>query len=126
MLFRNSSPTSLVVRDCEIVGKAMLIRTGKLDREWRREVEKTFPAHILRTSVAAALNNLKFDDNEILHKHPQARERVHHLVNTYESVFTDKDIAVGHTELVNIDIKLVKEAVPVWAPVRRIKLKNCS
>ena len=33
MLFRNSDPTSLVVRDLEIVGKAMLIRTGKVDKE---------------------------------------------------------------------------------------------
>ena len=33
------------------------------------------------------------DDNEILNQHPQARERVRHLVNAYESVFTNKDIA---------------------------------
>ena len=100
MLFRNSGPTSLVVRDREIVGKAMLIRTGKVDKEWKREVEKTVPAHILRTGVAAALNNvnvtkegkpdikapitargnkltkqLKLDENKILNQHPQARPR---------------------------------------------------
>ena len=33
------------------------------------------------------------DNNEILNQHPQARERVRHLVNAYESVFTNKDIA---------------------------------
>ena len=40
---------------------------------------------------------LKLDDNEILNQHLLARESVRHLVNTYESVFTDKDTAVGHT-----------------------------
>ena len=58
MLFRNSSPTGLVVRDRDIVGKAMLIRTGKVDKEWKREVEKAIPAHILRAGIGAALNNV--------------------------------------------------------------------
>ena len=40
MLLRNSDPTSLVVRDLEIVGKAMLIRTGKVDKEWKRKVDR--------------------------------------------------------------------------------------
>ena len=95
----------------------------------------TVTAHILRAGVGAALNNvnvrkkgkpdikapitargdelakqLNLNNNDILNQHPQARERVRHLVNLYESVFTDKDVAVGHTELVKMDIKLVKEA----------------
>ena len=58
MLFRNSGPTSLVVRNSEIVGKAMLIRTGKVDMEWKKEVERATLAHLLQQGVRAAHNNI--------------------------------------------------------------------
>ena len=50
MLFRNNLTTSLVVWDHEIVGWAMLICMGKVDKEWKKEVEMTTPAHLLRQS----------------------------------------------------------------------------
>ena len=104
MLFRNSGPTSLVVRNSEIVGKAMLIRTGKVDMEWKKEVERATLAHLLQQGVRAAHNNinvrgqgkpdikapitargeelakqLKLEDNEI---HPQVKECIKRLMNT--------------------------------------------
>ena len=39
-------------------------------------------------------------------------------VNAYELVFTDEDIAVSHTDIVKMDIKLTEQAVPVRAQVR--------
>ena len=131
MLFRNSGPTSLVVRNSEIVGKAMLIRTGKVDMEWKKEVERATLAHLLQQGVRAAHNNinvrgqgkpdikapitnmgrelakqLNLDNNEVPAPPPQAKECVRQLVNAYESVLTDEDVAVGHTELVKMDINL--------------------
>ena len=119
MLFRNSGPTSLVVRDREIVGKAMLIRTSKVDKEWKKEVEKATPAHLLREGALNNINvtskgkpdikasitargdelakQLNLDDNEVLNQPPKAREHVRHLVSAYKSVFTNKDVAGGHT-----------------------------
>ena len=121
------------IQDRDIVGRAMLIRTGKVDKEWKKEVERTTPAHLL--GIGAALNNitvrgqgrpdikapitargkelakvLNLNDKEILTRHPQAMEHVRFFVNSYESVFTDEDVAVGQTELFKMDIKLTKQA----------------
>ena len=40
---------------------------------------------------------LNLDDNEVLNQPPKAREHVRHLVSAYKSVFTNKDVAGGHT-----------------------------
>ena len=57
-LFRNNSDTSMVIQNCEILGWMMLICTGDMDKDWKKEVEKTMPTHLLRQSAGAALNHI--------------------------------------------------------------------
>ena len=65
-MFKNNSKMSLVIREEEIVGWTMLIRTNKVDKAWKKEVEWSTLTHILHQGLGAALNYITVKDMDKL------------------------------------------------------------
>ena len=88
---------------------------------WTRPGKSQGKPHIKAPTTARGeelAKQINLEDNEILSKHPpQVKARFWRLVNTYETVFTDEDVAISHTDIVKMNIKLTKQAVPVRALV---------
>ena len=78
--------------------------------------------HSQRSSRTQQLvEQLRLMDNRLLNNHPEVRSKLFSLIDCYETVFTDGEVAVGKTDELKIKIVLDSNAKPIHAPVRKIK-----
>ena len=72
------------------------------------------PLQCERTRHSVTQFGLK--ENRLLNNNPKVRDKLIHLIDRYQSVFTDGEVAVGKTDDLRIKNVLIDDAVPVHTP----------
>ena len=114
------------------MGHTRLADQGELNPEWLQAIESPNLVHSVGTKqlveeehaterTQQLVEQLGLMDNRLLMQYPQVRSKLINLLTRYEAMFTDSDVAVGKTDVLEMKIILDPGVTPVRAAVRKIK-----